>query len=72
MENKQIVLIYIYIYIIYKIRVQNVEVGTKIDVRDPSYIWKVAIVKRIKVASETRSHCFVVHYEVNYLFIKII
>lgn len=33
-------------------RVSKLEVGEKLDVRDPNYVWKVATIKRLKVSQD--------------------
>lgn len=44
------------------IRIANIEVGDKVDIRDTEYIWCVGIVK-IKIESPAREALLVVHYE---------
>ena len=39
--------------IIYNLnRVKNFEVGEKLDVRDPNYVWKIGTIKRLKVSHD--------------------
>ena len=33
--------------------VKSFDVGIKIDVRDPNYIWKVGTIKRMKMAHDS-------------------
>lgn len=49
-------------------RVKKLEVGERIDVRDPNYIWNVGIIKRIKISPDSqRTKFLVIHYEVTEL-----
>ena len=43
-------------------RLESVEVGDKIDVRDTEFIWCVGLI-RIKIESATKEPLLVVHYE---------
>ena len=42
---------------------QNLEVGQKIDVRSPEYVWCVGVIKRLIYKQETRSKSISIHYE---------
>mmetsp|Transcript_27262 Transcript_27262/g.26310 ORF Transcript_27262/g.26310 Transcript_27262/m.26310 type:complete len:82 (+) Transcript_27262:730-975(+) len=43
-------------------RIENIEVGQKIDVRDTEYIWCVGVVK-IKIESAHKEPLLVIHYD---------
>ncbi|KAM3136151.1 hypothetical protein pb186bvf_011773 [Paramecium bursaria] len=53
------------IVLLYQIqRLPNLEVGMKIDIRDPNNVWRVGIIKRQKFQKDNQRTKFVtVHYE---------
>ena len=54
--------VYIHQIIPFKIRLEQVDVGSKIDVRDTEYIWCIGLVK-IKIESAHKELLLVIHYE---------